>query len=233
MARLPRYFVPGVPQQVIQRGNNRSPLCVAEPDYQVFLDYLQAAARRQACAIHAYVLMTTHVHLLVTPQQPASLPKTMQSLGRRYVQYVNTTYRRTGTLWEGRYRATLVDSDRYLLACCRYLELNPVRAQMVAHPGAYPWSSYRSHAIGHRDPLLTPHELYGVLGRTDPERQASYRALFAEEVEESHLTAIREATNKGWALGDDRFREAIAAVVARRVRPLAKGRPRRKAINRV
>ena len=227
MARLPRYFVSGCPQHVIQRGNNRSPLFFADVDYKVFLGMLLNAAQRHACAVHAYVLMTNHVHLLVTPDQPTGLPKTMQSLGRRYVQYVNTTYQRTGTLWEGRYRATLVDSERYLLTCYRYIELNPVRAHMVTQPEDYPWSSYRYHAAGQSDRLVSPHALYTALGQTESERQAHYRALVAEHLDESCLRAIREATNKGWVLGDECFGAAIAAVVARRVRPLAKGRPRR------
>jgi len=203
MARFPRYFVPGCPQHVIQRGNNRSPLFLADIDYRVFLGVLQNAAQRYGCAIHAYVLMSNHVHLLVTPDQPTSLPKTMQSLGRRYVPYVNMTYQRTGTLWEGRYRATLVDSDRYLLSCYRYIELNPVRAQMVAQPGDYPWSSYRYHAVGEQDRLISPHPLYQALGQTESERQEGYRALVAEKLEEGCLRAIREATNKGWVLGSD------------------------------
>ena len=147
--------------------------------------------------------MSNHVHLLVTPDQPTSLPKMMQSLGQRYVPYVNMTYRRTGTLWEGRYRATLVDSDRYLLSCYRYIELNPVRAQMVAQPGDYPWSSYRYHTVGEPDRLISPHPPYRALGQTESERQERYRVLVAEKLEEGCLMAIREATNKGWVLGSD------------------------------
>ena len=157
----------------------------------------------------------------------------MQSLGRRYVHYVNTTYQRTGTLWEGRYRATLVDSERYLLRCYRYIELNPVRAQMVAQPGDYPWSSYRFHASGQADPLMTPHALYLALGPTEPERHAGYRTLVAEQLEENCVAAIRDATNKGWVLGDEQFGASLAGRVTRRVRPLtAKGRPRQ-AVNGV
>lgn len=139
MARLPRYFMEGQPQHAIQRGNNRAPVFGAEDDYRFYLECLQEAAVRHGCAIHAYVLMTNHVHLLVTPETEGSLPKTLQSVGRRYVQYFNYTYGRTGTLWEGRYRATVIDSEHYLLTCMRYIELNPVRAGMVPQPEGYRW----------------------------------------------------------------------------------------------
>lgn len=150
MARQPRYVLPGQPQHVIQRGNNRDVIFVAEADYRFYLDKLKDACDRMGCEVHAYVLMTNHVHLLMTPYEENSLGRVMQSLGRRYVQYFNYRYRRTGTLWEGRYRATLIDAESYLLTCYRYIELNPVRAGMVSHPGDYPWSSYRSNALGQR-----------------------------------------------------------------------------------
>jgi putative transposase len=146
MARLGRYFLPDQPLHVIQRGNNREAIFFAENDYGCYRDWLAAAAAEYGCAIHAYVLMTNHVHLLVTPRAAQSLPRTMQSLGRRYVRHINTRYRRTGTLWEGRYRAAPIDSEAYFLACCRYIELNPVRARMVRHPRDYAWSSYHAHA---------------------------------------------------------------------------------------
>jgi putative transposase len=143
MARLPRYTLPGQPQHVILRGNNRSIIFAADEDYRFFLDCLGDAATRHGCVIHAYVLMTNHVHLLITPEHEGSIGKALQSVGRRYVQYFNYTYQRTGTLWEGRYKATLIDSESYLLTCYRYIELNPVRADMVPHPRDYLWSSYR------------------------------------------------------------------------------------------
>ena len=233
MARLPRYFVPDAPLHVIQRGNNRTPIFVTEDDYAGFLDCLQALALQHGAAIHAYVLMTNHVDLLVTPQHPDSLPKIVQAVGRRYVQYFNSSYQRTGTLWEGRYRATLIDSDHYLLTCYRYIELNPVRAHMVSAPGEYRWSSYRHHAHGIVDRLITEHPLYRALGATDRDRQAAYRALFANHLEDSHLAEIRDATNKAWVLGSERFKEAMAALAQRRIRPLPKGRPKKAVINRV
>lgn len=160
MARLGRYFLPGQPLHVIQRGNNRAPIFFHDEDYTRYRDWLARAAAEQGCAVHAYVLMTNHVHLLVTPESADSLPRLMQSLGRRYVRSVNAAYRRTGTLWEGRYRAAPIDSEAYFLACCRYIELNPVRARMVAHPRDYRWSSYAAHARGARDALAHDHPLY-------------------------------------------------------------------------
>jgi putative transposase len=171
--------------------------------------------------------MTNHVHLLVTPRSPDSLPRTMQSLGRRYVRYVNATYRRSGTLWEGRYRAAPIDSEDYFLACCRYIELNPVRARMVRHPRDYRWSSYRAHAQGRADLLLTSHDLYDRLGRTAIARQQEYRALFRAALDEDFVQDLRAATNGSWVLGGARFKQQIAKALGRRVVPLPKGRPRK------
>jgi putative transposase len=171
--------------------------------------------------------MTNHVHLLVTPHHPDTLAKTLQSIGRRYVQYFNSTYQRTGTLWEGRYRATLIDTEHYLLRCYRYIEWNPVRARIVTHPRAYPWSSYWYHAEGKADRLITDHVLYLALGKTGAERQRGYRELSKVEVEEESVAAIREGTNKAWVLGSEGFKDKMAAVLQRRVQPLARGRPRK------
>lgn len=225
MARLPRFFAPGIPLHVIQRGNNREALFRQITDYQAYLDWLKEAAQRHECAIHAYVLMTNHVHLLVTPTHKDSLPKTFQSLGRQYVQYFNTTHQRTGTLWEGRYRATLIESEAYLLTCSRYIELNPVRAEMVRHPRDYRWSSYAYHAAGKSNPLLTPHTLYQQLGDTATARQQAYRALFRHHLSGETLDAIREATNKAWVLGSDKFKNRLTKELERRVSPLPRGRP--------
>ncbi|MFZ3154807.1 transposase [Pseudomonas sp.] len=155
MPRLPRYGLPGVPPRIIQRGNNRQAIFSCEDDYSVYLDWLKRAAEQYDLAIHAYVLMTNHVHLLATPGAEDSIAKALQSLGRRYVQYFNHRYGHMGTLWESRYRATVIDSESYLLACIRYIELNPVRAAMVTEPGEYPWSSYRCNAMGQEDELVT------------------------------------------------------------------------------
>jgi putative transposase len=227
MPRLPRYVLPGVPQHIIQRGNNRQAIFACEEDYRVYLDWLKLAAEQYGLRIHAYVLMTNHVHLLATPGAEDSIGKTLQSLGRRYVQYFNHRYARTGTLWESRYRATVIDSDSYLLACSRYIELNPVRAAMVREPGEYPWSSYRCNAMGQKDGLVSEHDLYRGLGRVAEQRQEAYRALFQDAVARELLTAIRDATNKGWALGNERFRVQVEAMTARRAAPLPRGRPRK------
>ena len=228
MARLPRYAAPGMSQHVIQRGTNRSALFAADSDYRFFRECLRTACKQHRCQVHAYVFMTNHVHLLMTPTTASGLGKVMQSVGRRYVQRFNDTYQRTGTLWEGRYRATLVDSEEYLLACHRYIELNPVRAGLVGDPGDYPWSSHGANALGARDPLVTPHERYHALGGDARARQAAYRALFGETLPDSTLGAIRDATNGGWALGSKRFRDEIAALLARRTQPGRRGRrPRR------
>ena len=169
--------------------------------------------------------MTNHVHLLLTPLAADSLPCTMQSLGRRYVRFVNGAYRRTGTLWEGRYRAAPIDREAYFLSCCRYIELNPVRARMVRHPREYRWSRYRAHAQGATDLLLTGHEIYDRLAGTPAERQKEYRALFRATLDENFVDGLRAATNGGWALGDARFKRQIAKALGRRVAPLPKGRP--------
>lgn len=225
MARRGRYFLPDQPLHVIQRGNNRGAIFFADADYVCYRDWLAAAAEEYGCAIHAYVLMTNHVHLLATPRAADSLPRMMQSLGRRYVRHVNIGHRRTGTLWEGRYRAAPLDSDAYFLACCRYIELNPVRARMVARPGDYRWSSYRANAEGTADPLIVAHPLYQALGAAPAARQKAYRGLFREALDDAFLDAVRAATNGGWALGDETFRRRVAKAVGRRVAPLPKGRP--------
>lgn len=236
MARLPRFTIPGHPKHVIVRGNNRSEIFCADADYRFYLEKLQAACEKHGCDIHAYVLMTNHVHLLVTPNDEQGLGKAMQMLGRYYVQYYNYSYRRTGTLWEGRYKATLIDSEAYLLTCMRYIELNPVRAGMVEHPSDYPWSSYRCNALGQASELVKPHTEYLRLGKTGEARQAAYRLLFKCHIAESSMAEIREATNKSWALGSEHFKLRIQKQLERRVQPSAKGGDRKSEkyrINRV
>src|SRR5258706_5973877 len=193
MARLGRYFLLDQPLHVIQRGNNRHAIFFDETDYPRFRTFLAEAADACGCAIHADVLMTNYVHLLVTPSRETSLPRMMQSLGRRYVRQVNDAYRRTGTLWEGRYRAAPIDSEAYFLACSRYIELNPVRARMCVTPADYLWSSYRANAHGAPDPLVHEHDLYQRLGRTDVERASAYRALFDNVLDPDFVEALRKA----------------------------------------
>ena len=227
MARLPRFVLPGHPQHVIIRGNNRDPIFNADEDYHFYLDKLQDAARKHQCDIHAYVLMTNHVHLLVTPYTEDGISKMIQMLGRYYVQYFNYTYRRSGTLWEGRYKASLIDSDTYALTCYRYIELNPVRANMVGHPAEYPWSSYRGNALGERDGVLTPHPLFLALGNSPEARQAAYRALFEAHFDEKTLEEVRNSINKAWVLGSEHFKSLIASRLNRRADPLPKGGDRK------
>jgi putative transposase len=236
MARLPRFVIPDQPQHLILRGNNRSEIFCADADYLFYLEKLQLACDKHGCDIHAYVLMTNHVHLLITPHKEQSLSKAMQMLGRYYVQYYNYCYQRTGTLWEGRYRATLIDTEAYLLTCMRYIELNPVRAGMVSHPSRYPWSSYHHNALGKLNDVITPYIEYRRLGKTDKARQAAYRALFRHHIPEKSITEIREATNKAWVLGNDRFKQRIQKQLERRVEPKARGGDRKSErfkINRV
>jgi putative transposase len=224
MARQPRFYVPGEAQHVIQRGNNRAPIFTHEHDHLAFLRWLGEASREHGVMVHAYVLMTNHIHLLATPMHGESLSKALQSVGRRYVQYFNYSYQRTGTLWEGRYRATIVDSERYLFTCMRYIELNPVRAGIVAHPIAYRWSSYHANARGAPDVLLSQHELYNRLGRSELERQRAYQELFRSQLGRADIEAIRDATNKNWALGNDYFRQRVEELSGRRSAPRQRGR---------
>ena len=229
MARQPRFNIADVPQHVVQRGNNRQPIFFADADYRRYLDDLATAAKRHACEVHAYALMPNHVHLLMTPRRPASVSKLMQSLGGRYVRYVNETHGRTGTLWEGRYRASLVDSERYLLACCRYIELNPVRANMVTDPAGFRWSSHRHHALGETDAVITEHPLYHALGPTPEARRAAYRALFEAAMDEGLLSSIRGALNQGRAVAGPLFLAEMESRLQRSLAPAGRGRPRREA----
>lgn len=227
MARLPRYGLAGQPQHVIQRGNNRNPIFLAPGDYEFFLECLKDGCARFGCSVHAYVLMTNHVHLLATPETADGISGLMQSIGRRYVPHFNYTYQRTGTLWEGRYKAVPLDSERYLMSCYRYIELNPVRAGMVARPGEYRWSSYPCNAQGKADELIHEHALYRALGAYPASRRAAYRALFRSELDEATLQELRDSINKGWVLGSKRFLAKVEAASQRRVEPLPRGGKRK------
>ena len=226
MPRKPRFVLPGVPQHIVQRGNNRAPCFFSIDDYLRYLTDLRDAAERNSIAIHAYVLMTNHVHLLCTPEAPHGISHMMQDLGRKYVRYINKTYRRSGTLWEGRYKASLVDTEAYLLTCMRYIELNPVRAKMVSHPGEYQWSSYHHNAAGKDDPLLKRHPLYQKLGVTCEHQQCCYRELFNVVIDQAEVHGIREALCQELVLGRDDFKEMIEKILARQTRPGVAGRPR-------
>lgn len=227
MARRPRVAPAGVPQHVIQRGNNRNVCFVLEEDMRAYLHWLEKYARQFEVAVHAWVLMSNHVHLLCTPRFPDALSRMMQAIGRVYVRYFNERHQRTGTLWEGRYKSCLVDSETYLLQLYRYIELNPVRAGMVTQPGEYAWSSYRCNALGKQSELNTPHERYLALGRSRAERLENYRGLFAGHLEGRLLDEIRRSVNKGLALGHERFAEQMEELTGFRVTSGKKGRPKK------
>lgn len=227
MPRQPRYFIPNLPQHVVARGVDKQAVFFDEQDYTLYRQALRVAAENCGCQVHAYVLMTNHVHLLVTPEEKRSLPLMMQAMGRTYVQRINARYQRTGTLWEGRYRASLVQTDRYLLACQRYIELNPVRSGMVAGPGEYPYSSYGHYALGQEDPLLTSHVNYLELDADSTARQQAYRELFSDTLSEELLTRLRESTNACTVIGNDQFKEQIATILGRAVPTGKRGRPKK------
>lgn len=225
MARLPRLTVPGYPHHVIQRGNNRQPIFTSQADYDFFLDLLDENARKFGVAIHAYVLMGNHFHLLATPQADTALPQLMQAIGRRYVRYFNDAQQRSGTLWEGRYKATLIQADRYLLACMAYIDLNPVRAGLVGQARDYPWSSH-AHYIGLRmDKLVTPHPLYWQLGNTPFAREAAYAGLVQAGVSAAQLEELTQSTLHGWALGEAGFVDELQKRTSRRLSKISAGRP--------
>lgn len=226
MPRRPRIHLDGIPLHIIQRGHNREPCFFTEDDYSSYLHWLSEALTETECALHAYVLMTNHVHLLLTPKKAVAVPRLMMSLGRRYVQYVNRTYKRTGTLWDSRYKSSVVQADTYLLTCMRYIELNPVRAAMVEDPAHYRWTSYRSNALAQADARLTPHAVYLALGTTARQRHAAYRALFRTQLDSAAIDGIRLALNQSQPLGNGRFLARIEKLTGERreARPL--GRPR-------
>jgi putative transposase len=227
MPRKPRFYIPDIPCHVIQRGNNRDPCFFSEENYHFYLENLKSACSMHHVAVHAYVLMTNHVHLLMTPETTEGISSVMQSLGRRYVQHINQAYGRSGTLWEGRHKSCPVDAESYLLACYRYIESNPVVARMVDHPGAYPWSSYRANAYGEADELITPHPLYLQLGLSAPVRQTNYRELFSASSGKDEIHAIQTASQFSTPLGSDHFRKQIERLSGHKAGQSKRGRSAR------
>ncbi len=226
MARQPRLSLAGYPHHIIQRGNNRQVIFMDVADRQFFLDLLEAHSRQFGVAIHSYVLMDNHVHLLATPGTAEALPGMMQAVGRRYVRYFNDRHGRTGTLWDGRYKSTLVQSESYLLTCMAYLDLNPVRAGLVAQPSDYAWSSH-GHYTGQRtDKLITPHPLAWELGNTPFAREAAYASLVQGGLVRSEQTAITDSALYGWALGDPEFVANLQKKTPRRLVKGQAGRPK-------
>lgn len=209
MPRFPRLNLPNIPQHIIQRGNNRRPCFHTNQDFAVYLDKLRIYAIEFNVAIHSYVLMTNHVHMLATPNSGDGVSKMMQALGRYYVRYFNKTHQRTGTLWEGRFKTSLVDSDVYFMTVSRYIELNPVRAKMVSHPSEYTWSSYQYNGLTKPVKIITPHDLYLGLGTTPEQRAKNYGALFEDDIPDFRLQEIRAAANSSRILGEDNFKRQI------------------------
>ena len=224
MPRRPRIHLDNIPLHIVQRGHNREPCFFGEEDYQAYLYWLGEALKKEHCALHAYALMTNHVHLLITPKKAGAVPRLINALGRRYVQYIYTTYLRTGTLRDSRYQSSLIQADTYLLTCQRYIELNPVRAAMVDDPAHYRWTSYRHNALGQASPVLTPHPLYLAAGRSDAERQAAYRDLFRAQLDKAAIDDIRLALNQSQPLGNSRFLDRVEAMTGQRREAKPRGR---------
>lgn len=227
MPRLPRVCLPGIPQHIIQRGNNRQVCFASEGDFAAYASWLDEYSDKYDVKVHAWVFMTNHVHLLATPTTKDGISRMMQSLGRHYVRYFNYTYQRSGTLWEGRYKSCVIDAEQYLLVCQRYIELNPVRAGIVESPTEYVWSSYQANGLGKSISFWRPHPAYLALANNKQERLTAYRLLFRAHIDISELDIIRQATNKGLAIGNDRFRQEIEKLSGRRVTEMKRG-PKRK-----
>jgi putative transposase len=211
MPRSLRLVLPGVAVHIIQRGNNRVACFRNNNDFLMYLAHLRQLSEKYDCAVHAFCLMTNHVHLLLTPQAAGACTALMRDLGQRYVHYFNDRHGRTGTLWEGRFRSCIVESTQYVLSCYRYIELNPVRACMVDHPIGYLWSSYAVNGGMRSDPLITPHPEYVALGAYTESRQAAYRALVDQGLEPVLLHVIRDATNAGYPLASEAFKSIVLA----------------------
>lgn len=226
MARLARLVIPHQQHHVIQRGNAGTVIFRDAADHTVFLDWLKQAAKLFEVAIHAYVLMPDHLHLLLTPANEAGLGRMMQWLGRHYVPYFNRKYQRSGTLWQGRYRATVIESSAYFVPCSIYIEGNPLRAGLVQDLLDYSWSSYRHHVGLHIDPLITDHNCYWALGNTPFQREAAYRENVELGLSSRQVNEITQATTKGWMLGSSQFKIEMSKLTERRVEPVRRGRPR-------
>lgn len=225
MPRRARLVFSNVPMHVIQRGNNRQTIFYQPTDYHRYLNWLHRYAKASGCVIHAYVLMTNHVHLLLTPDSCAGPSLLMKQLGQHYVQYFNRTYERSGTLLQGRYKSCLIDTTQYLLECYRYIEMNPVRAGMVDHPAKYFWSSYNHNAQGELNPIVQPHGSFESLGSDSCTRRYNYRELFTHHLKPELVDEIRLATNGNYVLGDSLFKEQIATQLSCRVTRGKPGRP--------
>ncbi len=225
MPRKPRFYQPGIPAHVFQRGHNKLPVFFEDLDYLEYLRCLKRSADKHGCDIHAYVLMTNHVHLLLTPQSENSISQMFQSVGRDYVGYINHKYQRSGGLWEGRHKGNIIESCRYLLLAMCYIEMNPVRAGMVEHPAEYRWSSYVGNALGESSAILRCQEEYLALGQTSQTRCAVYNALFDEFTNVDEQKLIQQSLNSGTPLGSDQFKKNIEKVSGNKIGYSVRGRP--------
>jgi len=225
MPRKLRFYLPGVPTHVMQRGHNRNPVFFAKKDYLEYLKILKKVADQHECKIHAYVLMTNHIHLLLTPTTKNGISLLFQSLGRTYVNYINKTYQRSGTLWEGRHKGNIIDSETYLLTCMQYIELNPVRAGMTEHPSDYPWSSYHANGMGESNVILSPHELYLSLAKMKDERLQIYNELLDTKIKSQELLAINKSVNSGTPLGSTKFIKTVETKFNCSIGHISQGRP--------
>ena len=222
MPRRLRTLFPGIPTHVVQRGNNRRPCFFSPHDRHFYLDELAKHSSEFACALHAYVLMDNHVHLLLTPSTADGISLLMKNLGQRFVQHMNRIHKRTGALWEGRFHSSVVDTGSYLFSCYRYIEMNPVRAGMVRQPRDFMWSSYRANAEGAVSSLLTPHPDYIALGNDSQDRSRVYRTLFELSLDAGAHDELRHVTRGGYAFGGDEFKRRLSLVAGRPMEPKRK-----------
>ncbi len=227
MPRKPRFYIPDIPAHVMQRGHNGDPIFFGEADYFEYLKIFKKVADLYQCYIHAYVLMTNHVHFLLTPFDKEGVSKLFQHLGREYVTYINKTYQRSGTLWGGRHKGNIIESESYFLTCMQYIELNPVRAGMVAHPSDYPWSSYRFNGLGESSAIITPHDEYLALAKERDERLKRYTDFLTSEVDIAVITDLSGSLHSGTPLGGARFKKKIENVLNCRVGHVKQGRPKK------
>ncbi len=226
MARRPRLFISDVPYHVLQRGNNKNPIFFSSRDYLFFLEVLQEAKLKHPCVIYGYCLMTNHFHLLIEPKEKENISLLVKLIGSKYVRYVNKAYKRTGTLWEGRFKCCMIERESYFLSCLRYIEMNPVRAGLVNSPELYQWSSYRARAFGEENSFLTLDSWYNNLSSSQQERELIYRRLFQESRFDRNWKLIRELTNRNGIAGNDEFREKIAEITGQDTDLRPAGRPR-------
>lgn len=227
MPRKPRFFLPNVPVHIVQKGQSNERVFFEDRDFQAYLAWLAEGAKRYDCAIHAYSLMANHIHILATPKATQGVSRMMQFVSGSYVSYINQLCGTSGSIWEGRYKASLIDVKQYLLTCMSYIESNPVRAGETRNPAQYRWSSYRANAQGKVDSLITPHPVYLKLGATTEERLVAYKKIYRARIDEDQLRSIRNAWQTGTPLGSDEFKATVERKLNVKVGQDRRGRPRK------